>query len=477
MVADRVSAVAKQDPASLASHGGFLIQIALSDQPHISIQGFAAEAALTLSGSGHLPINPDTRQQLLSVNVSRFPVEFSNRYKRVNSKQMQERENQGDRKFHFGFDMGPDWFDSLGACFAMSQVQIETEAADVIVDEWGYSGYDHWESDERARRKIFRDGETYHSHGSYPRTDDLRFYLAYHAMMTVAGRLLATVPVHQDPEDPEHEFAYWLSRHGLSRDDGNWLADRRDPVPFDWPNWKDEKQKGDWRRSVLSEDFERILGLSGSRLNLWGHWTFISGNREESISVGSAFVSPERSDALLRALQTVSNPDDYHIPDANDDSQINSGGFVLKGWVVDHARDNELDGLDPWAGDIKCPPIMPAQFVRDIMRLDCDSESRTWHRQNPLFAENVLWSQIWGCLRKQDNEPEHEAERGRRLQASHSFVMELIRTLNMNLIVKVAIRREIRHSPYEGPEDYDRKYIPPRTRLFLLKSDGRICAI
>ena len=43
--------------------------------------------------------------------------------------------------------------------------------------------------------------ETHYSHSSYPRVDDLFFYLSYHAMMVVAGKLLATIPVHYDPDD------------------------------------------------------------------------------------------------------------------------------------------------------------------------------------------------------------------------------------------------------------------------------------
>ena len=68
----------------------------------------------------------------------------------------------------------------------------------VICDDWALSENGHWDRDERHRRNLFRDGETRHSHGSYPQTDSLSFYLSYHAMMIVAGKLLATVPRHQD---------------------------------------------------------------------------------------------------------------------------------------------------------------------------------------------------------------------------------------------------------------------------------------
>ena len=48
-------------------------------------------------------------------------------------------------------------------------------------------------------------------------------------MMTTAGKLLATVSRYQDPSDPDNEFKEWLWLHLLSRQNGHWLADRRDP--------------------------------------------------------------------------------------------------------------------------------------------------------------------------------------------------------------------------------------------------------
>lgn len=466
---------AKDKPASLLPHWDFLIQIALGGQPHILILGFAAKAALALLDSGLVSIGPDVRQRLMAVNTSDFPVELSKHHGRVNSDRTQEGLSPGKKEFYFGIDMGPYWFDKLGDCFAMSEIQIEREAAHVITNEWGYSELDSWEKDERTRRRLFRDGEAYHSHGSYPRADDLRFYLSYHAMMVVAGKLLATVPLHQDPDYSEDEFASWLSSHDLTRKDGYWLVDRRDPVPFDWPGWKAEQQEKDWRWSVTREDFERILGLPGDRLNLWGHWTMISGSLEESVQIASALVSSERSVALLRALQTASDPHSYRIPDAIDDFQIDSGKFLLKGWLVDRDKDYGRDQVDPWAGDIQYPPIIPAQFVRDLMKLDCDPENRVWRRQDDRAGENVLWSQIWGCHRDKDDETEGES--GRRLQSSFPFITGFLKAMNMDLIVKIATRREIRRSRYDILKEEDFGYFPSSARLFVINADGRINAI
>jgi hypothetical protein len=371
--------------------------------------------------------------------------------------------------------MSQYWFESLGDCFAQTSSDIEEQAEKIIRDEWNLLENGHWGSDERACRGLFRDTASYHSHGSYPRVDNLNFYLSYHAMMTVAGKLLADVPLHQDPDDAEDGFANWLSRHGLSRGDGNWLADRRDPAPLEWPAWKDEKQEDEWRSSVTREDFERILGLSGNRLNLWGHWSVVSGNHVESIHVSSALVSPGRSNALLRALQTASNPHDYRIPDANDDLQIDSGAFLLKGWVVDRDRESGLDKFDPWAGDIRCPPIIPAQFVRALMQVDGDAEHRVWRRQDDRTGKRVLWSQIWGCHRDKDDET--EGERGKRLQASFAFVTEFLEMMRMDLIVEVEIQREVRRARYENRKEEGLGYILPAAKLFVIKSDGGICAL
>jgi hypothetical protein len=117
---------------------------------------------------------------------------------------------------YFGIDIGPYWFEPLGRCFAKSEAEIEREAKRIIRVEWKYSGSSRWDADERARRKIFRDRETWHSHSSYPRADDLHFYHAYHTMMIIAGKLLSSVPVHRDPSEEGDSFQDWLSRHDLS---------------------------------------------------------------------------------------------------------------------------------------------------------------------------------------------------------------------------------------------------------------------
>ena len=426
---------AVENPAVLAPYWDFFIRFALKDEPHVVIRHFAAKAALALVQSGNIDLDGEGEitAKLASVNSSKLPVTSSNRYKRSYS----SRGRRESRRFSFHPDMTWYWFGSLGENFAKNVPDIEWKMEKIICDDWQLSKNGYWNSDERHRRDIFQDHETRHSHGSYPRTDDLSFYFSYHAMMVVAGKLLAMVPRHQDPNDPDNEFEEWLGRHLLSRQDGYWLADRRDPAPLEWPGWKDEKQEDDWRWSVCRSDFERVFGLGEDKLNLSGYWKAVSERREETVRISSALVTPDRSFPLLRALQTATNPHDYRIPDAGDDLEIDKSGFRLKGWVENCNFETGRDELDPWAGAIMYPPLKPAEFVRDLFQLKADKECRVWQIEMEGDRKEVLWAQIWGSDRSQvDQHYETEGECGRRLQASHAFIAELLGEVNMDLIVE-----------------------------------------
>jgi hypothetical protein len=342
---------AKDHPRILAPHADFMIDAALNGAPHVLIRGSAVRAVLELLDSDVLQRDPDLQRRLANVNVSPFPAITSKLYERHLRDADAEDEDTKDDPFYFGLDMDTSWFAPLGRCFSLSGKQVERGAKRVIRVEWQYAGESRWDEDERQKRKIFSDFETSDSR-SDPRTHDLQFYLSYHAVMVVAGELLATYPTHHDPEYSWHDFDRWLAQSGLSRPDGCWLADRRDPAPLERPDWKDERTDAEWRWSICRGDFDRLLVLSDQRVNVWGDWTAVSESREESISVRSALASPGRSEALLRALQSA-EPFRCGLPAADDDDfEITEDGFQLKGWVAERDGKSGLDERDPWAGDI-----------------------------------------------------------------------------------------------------------------------------
>jgi hypothetical protein len=462
---------ALENPIALVPYADFLTELALNGKPHVLIREFAARAALTLSDGGHLSIDPTIQQRLRNVNKPTLGVELSRVYERYNHEHKPPKRDE-EKRFLFGIDAGPYWFAPLGRCFAKSEVEITIEA-DKVVKNWGYPRYERWDDDQRWRRKIFKDRETIHSHGSYPRTDDLRFYLAYHAMMVVAGQLLANAFVHKDPDESEDAFQNWLKEAELTREDGHWLADRRDPEPLPLPAWCGEPPDENWRWSVRREDFERHLGIGSDRLSLWGRWTTVWGECEESVHVASALVSRDRSPSLLRALQTAENPHNFRIPDADDnEAEIEKGPFQLKGWLVNRTRDRGLDRLDPWSGNVGYAPIKPASAVNDLMSLESDLEDRVWHMREKEAQGPALWSQQWGNYNESDDGD--EGGNGRRLQSAPPFISEFLTKIGMYLIVEVEIERRTRRRRYENYKYDDFEYILPSARLFLIKSDGTV---
>ena len=458
-------------PAALAPSASRCVDWALNDQPHVMIRLFAARTALALIENGVLPAEERLVERLSRVNATPFPVVKSQSYKRVTHKTNDVANGDDEDRFYFTMNIGPYWYEPLGRVFALPQSNIETEALRVIRNELHYSAKREWHEDERRRRKIYDHEETYASHGSYPNTDDLKYYLSYHAMMIVAGRLLATKPIHCDPEYGEQdEFAEWLSRHNLSRNDGRWLADRRDPAPLEWPVWCEQKKDDPAYEAVTSTDFEEALGTEDT-LNIWGHWSTASSTRVQSVHVRSALVSPDRSMALLRALSTAEHVYDYAIPSSDDDRQIDQSGFVLKGWIEDRSHGVEWDGKDHWSGGVDYPPPLPAAETVELMALKTDLDKRVW-RDAAMVP--VMSSQMWGHseVSNHDSNP----ERGERLQASLDFVKDMLAKINHDLIIEVQIERRQRYRHYESRHDDDER-IPTGTKLYLIKADGSVTTL
>ena len=445
--------------------------MALRDQPHVLIRQFAARAGLALIEGGVLRDDNDLKGRLKAVNKSPFPLVKSKSYERGNKRLGPGLAIADDDKFYFGIDIGPYWYAPLGSVFALSQSEIEAEAIKVIRNDFKSTATGRWDEDERSRRKLYEDSHSSHSHGSYPRADTLHFYHAYHAMMIVAGNLLGTKPTHIRLDwGEEDEFLEWIMRHDLSRQDGRWLSDRRDSRPFERPSWI-SRDKTDIRyRETSTQDCDEAL-YSNGMLNVRGHWTDADSDREQSIYVSSALIVPEKARALLSATSTAKDPQDYVLPTAGSDFEIRKFGFVLEGWISDHSRDRDLDALDRWAGGVSYPAPTPADRIVKLMGLTGDADQRNWQAQDQSVA---LVSRVWGHFDEATRHEISNPERGRRLQASPTWISSLLSRLDRQLIIEVRVDRRPKYKPYRSGLEDDEKEKSKSTKLYLLRSDGQI---
>lgn len=430
---------ANESGPAVAAHIDFLRRYARRDQPHVLQRGFAARAMLSLARQGLLALTASQVDELRAINTSRLPPVTKEEASRrpIGSSQPYD-----ETRFSFGIDIGPYWLAPLGRVFGLGQNRVEDEVERVIREDWGLADSGRWDRDARATRRYFEHGALRHSHGTTPKVDDLQFYLSFHALMTVAGKLLETEPARADANDSWSSFSGWLLGHDLSRRDGLWLADRRDPTPadvFSLPIVAD----ADWPASANADEAFRLLTLPDGMMAASGYWTSYAGKRKQVVSVSSALASRDQSEALVRALRTASNPTDFKISEFEDGLEINEPPYVLKGWVRDGTDERGLDEYDPWAANVSARVLAPADpFVRDLSLRADGGESR-WYDTNGVPQ---LLSQSWSD--GDDNEEESRNGSGRRLVAAAGCLEELMRLTGLDLVVVISLERKLIRSRY-----------------------------
>ena len=217
---------------------------------HLMIRGIGARILLELERNETIELGKEELNRLQLINVSKLDVIESDTYLRKFKVVTPSTDNEDD-KYYFGYDISDYWFKSLGRVFGFATAEIENRALRIIRDEFGVPGKGGWQIDSRHHRDLYGKTATRHSHGIYPKVEDLAFYHAYNSMMIVAGELIDTEQRHQGQGNDDYdELDEWIAKHSLTRSDSLWLADRRDPDPLEVPRWKFEEVSDIWNFSV-----------------------------------------------------------------------------------------------------------------------------------------------------------------------------------------------------------------------------------
>lgn len=463
-------------PELVAIFKDSLLQYSDPSEHHVVIRMFSASALITLAESSDIILDADEQMRLNAANSPTVPTIAMSPYDQRIVRKKHQNNQRESRRFMFGYDVSRYIFERLGKPFALSGSDIEILAEEVIRDDWQLDEDGKPTNDERAKRDILGDSLQTPSWGSYPKADDLSFYLSYHAMLVVAGKLLESSPLYNDPTYEDDNFQPWLQNHALSRSDSKWLSDRLDPRPLHLAlRQNDEMVDSDWRWSIKKDDFENHIGLNTNALVVWGDWDTNQDRREESIRVASALVSRRDSISLLRALQTAKNPHDYCIPSVSDDCEIDSRELKLQGWVQTEGHALGIDHRDPWAADIKYPPLQPASYICELLALVPDAESREWRMlesdESGPDVSSIIWSQV------DRDERDSSLEQGQQLMVGRTCCKKLLTEVGMDLIIEVQIERRIRRMSYEQYDGNDLGYVPLYTKLFLLRQGGNVVTI
>ena len=371
--------------------------------------------------------------------------------------------------FSFNLDIEAYWFPDIAECFHKSVPEIIKLVEQTIVTDWklNYNGY--WNND--PRHELYNHMECSHSHGTYPKTDNLAFYLTYHSMMEVAGRLANDIKLKPHRRDQNNNrLQEWLEQHTLTRKDNRWIADRIDPPPLEWRNWKNNQPEKNWRWLINVLDFREVVSFNQNNWNIWGRWTWTVERYEETIHIKSALISTEQSQQILKELQTASYYD-YNMPASDEQVNTPTNNFELKGWIEDKNEEYKLDEYDPWTNKIKFPPLCPSKAVCDLFHLTKDVEQRMWNLKVNGQNEPVLWSQLWG---NQDY-IEEQGDHGKRLIISRDFLLQFLQSIKQSLLIEVCIERKIRrHYTFRSEDEPELEYVEPYRKLFAILPTGKI---
>ena len=165
-------------------------------ESHILIQKFASEIALNIER--FIPGTYDSKEisNFEKVGKSKLKVRQEEYGYRIDNYLHQSKEIDTNIDHHFGWDFDRYWFEPLGEVFGISSKQVQDLCANAIANKWGVETKSGYNNDPRVGLwNRSQDRDTWHSHGSYPKTDNWDFYLFYHSMLIVAAKLIDNMPI------------------------------------------------------------------------------------------------------------------------------------------------------------------------------------------------------------------------------------------------------------------------------------------
>ena len=456
-------------PSVLLKHSSKISEYALGAN-HVLIQKFAADTALNIEEAFPGTYDEATVDLLRKVGESPFESKKEEYNYRTDSIWHERNEIDTNIDFHFGWDFDRYWFEPLGNVFGIPGKQVEDIAADVVVNHWDMGERNGYQNDPRVGlwNRSSSERETWHDHGSYPKTDRLDFYLSYHSMMVAAAKLITTMPVVEKRDWSEDVWREWLDHHLLTLKDGRWLSDIRGPLPLNRPEWTKNQRTENWQYDIIDRDFRDRL-IENYKGETWitvgGGWHEKVSERKEDVSIRSAFVAKETSGALMRALQSCEDHHDYKIPDYEEERmEFDHGNYVLKGWLEYPSGSKGLDYFDTRSAEVSYPIISVGASIMSDFKLI--SAFNTW-KELGKFKE-VLKCENWSTNR--GDRDEYTDQCGMRLKANLDFLIQACKKYQRDLIVEMSIDRDIIISRMGGSNSYGK----PVVKILIISADGTI---
>jgi len=427
---------AKDAAHAFVPHRAFFERIAFSAEfPHVIMRAFAIDILRDLARS--LP--PEEHEALIAkldlANQSPFPSAPRADYREFRYASRPEASPQPDDGFHLDYDFNKYQLERLCRVFACPGWEVEDR-----ISAW----VRRWDATVRGMHDCPRSksDDTSWSSGYIPNRDRYGGYLGWHALMLVAGELLATrVVVGEDWRGDA--WAAFLREYTLSRNDGLWLADITDPFPLDLTKAADMPMPESGERSTVHEDRHLLAPLLGLRDGQWatdglpvaGRWSI---GRDTTVTLQSVLANASDARAVVMAVLSA-EPFFRWLPDDEEEIARHFGGdgHTVQPWVAKTPNpERQLDRHDPYGADTALDRPFPSDWTRDLLGTVADDEViRRWS----IDGRAAYRAEAWGA---EGGRGEYAwSETGYRLFVSRDTLLTLLKVSERSLVVALTLQK------------------------------------
>lgn len=428
--------VAKDAAPAFAHHRAFFERIAFSAEfPHVVMRAFAIDILRELAHA----LAPEEREGLIAklgpANQSPFPSAPRTDFREFRYAPRPDDSPRPEDGFHLDYDFSKYQVERLCRVFACPGWEVEDR-----ISAW----VQRWDTTVRGMHDCprSRSDDASWSSGYIPDRDRYGGYLGWHALMLVAGELLATRAVVGEDWSGD-AWAASLRDYTLSRDDGLWLADLTDSFPLDLTKEADMPMPESGERSTVRDDSNLLAPLLGLRdgklatdwLPVAGRWSI---GRDTTVTLKSVLANAGDARAVVMAVLSA-EPFFRWLPDDEDEIARHFGrdGHTVQPWVEKISNtERHLDRHDPYGATTALDRPFPSDWTRDLLGTVADDQvvrrwsidTRTAYRAEAWGAEGGRGEYAW-------------SETGYRLFVSRGALLSLLKVSERSLVVALTLQK------------------------------------
>lgn len=427
---------AKDAAPAFAPHRAYFERIAFSAEfPHVVMRAFAIDILRELAHA----LAPEEREALIAklgpANQSPFPSAPRTDYREFRYAPRPDASPRPEDGFHLDYDFNKYQVERLCHVFACPGWEVEDR-----ISAW----VRRWDTTVRGMHDCprSRSDDASWSSGYVPDRDRHGGYLGWHALMLVAGELLATRAVVGEDWSGD-AWAAFLREYTLSRNDGLWLADLTDPFPLDLTKEADMPMPESGERGTVREDrnlLAPLLGLLDGKvatdwLPVAGRWSI---GRDTTVTLQSVLANAGDARAVVMAVLT-SEAFFRWLPDDEDEIARHFGGdgHTVQPWVVKTPNtERQLDRHDPYGAATALDRPFPSDWTRDLLGTVADDEViRRWS----IDGRTAYRAEAWGA---EGGRGEYAwSETGYRLFVSRGALLSLLKVSERSLVVALTLQK------------------------------------